>query len=73
MGKHHKSNRRKQRRRTTVIYEPVVLCHSYQHFIKAMQGITRRTSGRMIHNPDGSITSISPFGKIITAIYGEIE
>ena len=54
-----------------MIYEPAVFNGSYQRFMKTMRSSTRKVNGRMVRNPDGSITSVSSFGEIVTAIYME--
>jgi hypothetical protein len=52
-----------------MIYEPAVFNGSYQRFVKTMRSLTRKSSSKMIRNPDGTVTSVSPFGDIVTAIY----
>lgn len=74
MDKHrrHSTRRIKQRRRATMIVEPLGFKGSYAEFVQMMQSFCRNTCSKMIRNPDGSITSVSPFGEVVTAVYGDL-
>ncbi len=72
MAKHRKRIKRKLRRRVTMICEPLAFKGSYDDFARSIEVFTRKTHGKMIRNPDGSITSISPFGEVVTAVYGDL-
>lgn len=73
MGKHRKHNRKpKPRRRVTMHYTPLEFKGSYPEFVRTMESFCKKTCSKLVRNPDGSITSVSPFGEVVTAVYGDL-